>query len=859
MKKVLLFFMASFVVLLGLGTMGNVQAEEIIDLYPYDKEACLNAEESCPNTKVGDSHWDVTYYGHRYHVVSGNARYAVEFDDANSDGLYDFTEYPSASWSSFGGLFVNDTASEVIIDTGNSRGDTSNNSTPRIWVYFDADGNAIMYEDNYINKFDLYNDGDATTPDWRFATAAEVTAYTDAETELTDAITARDAVYADTNSTQQEKDDADAVVTTKQAAFDAIDAVTKIDALIRMKMDDTDTDGYVVEPLASLKWYKEGIDPLVDTDETTWSDIITDDPNNVVIPAGWSVLYFGYLDRDGANNVKTTDYTGMFPEAMLDTTTAPATVTYDDQPAWYTGLAALDDDPATDGINVVVDYNGTFEMPTTVEAVWTDMFDASGQIINNDEQLDFTVEIADETGVLETLTYTWNETNEEYDLSAEQTVIDTSVFGKGYTATFNVTTPEGDVTEEMIDIVIGVMPPRFIGVDDRYVNEDAFVDLLQGVTADDGYGNDVTDTIEVTLPDGFNQYYPQPGEYTIDLEFTHHVHFDGVEPELFVDSVEQTWDGEINPEAAINANSGKFMVYTDSATFHDAGSGWGSVMVLVGADGLVDEIYDRYDWDYTTSSGTVLGDATAFATWQAAVVIPEGGYVVAAHGTPNGQTLRDENLAYDAPISITWPEPDFDYDIVTETSYVLTVDDITAPNALIVNDEMQIVAGEHTDIDDVILSNVVALDNSDAIDDLAIYVSNNGGLLLDTADTYTVEVTVEDLAGNTDVVTFSIIVVEPTLTEAEVQAMLDNQTITADEVQALLDAQILTEADVQALIDADLLTDEDVQTLIDASIDEYKEEVLAETGCGSSLATGSIVVVLFAALGGAGLFFIRKK
>lgn len=846
MKKGLILATLSLLLVVGFSSMLTVKADDTIELYPYDKEECLLALDTCKNTKVGDSHWDLLYNGYNYNVTRGNAIYAVDFEDTNSDGVYDATEVPGTNWSSFGGIIINDSMSEIVMDTATNRGDFVG-GLQRVWLYFDENGDAVMYEDHVINQYFVFNQGTVEAPVWRFATEAEQTALADAETAVDDATVAHTNLLADVNATQQQIDDAAAAIVTAQAALDAI-AETTQESFIRIKMDDTTDLGYIIELLPYLGWNKTGVDTETAPVED-WSDILDGDPANVVLPAGWTAFYIGYLDRNGSN-AKTLDMIGAFVEAMTSGTADAMAYSYEAQPAWFNGLNDLDDDPATAGINIVVDYNGTFNMPTEISAEWLNMFDETGTIINSVEKLDITVDIADETGVLETLTYTWNATSEEYDLSAEQTVIDSSVFGSGYTATFTTTTPEGEDTVKELDIVIGVMPPRFEGIMDRYVKEDVYVNLLEGITADDGYGNDVTNTIEVTVPEGFNMYNPKPGMYEIGLEFTHHVHFDGVTANLNIDGEDYPWDGELNLTDAINAYGGQLMVWTDTDTFRGVGSGWGSVMFVVGADGLVDEIYDRYTWEHTTETGTVVTDGDVFAAWQAALVIEDGGYVIAAHGSTYGTNFRDENMSYDAVVVVTMPEDDFDYDIVTTDSYMLTVDDTTAPFALAVNEEYMIMAGEYTNVDDAILANVVAFDEYNDAADLAVYVSDNGSLNLTTAGTYTVEVTVEDEAGNVATVEFDVTVVaDPgyltdAITEAEVQALIDAATENA-----------LTDTEIQALIDAAVagqLTDADVQALIDASTP-------ADTGCGSSLALGTSLVGIFAAMSGAGLFIIRRK
>lgn len=813
MKKLLVLFLFSLVTILGFNLQNVSAAEGDVELYPYDQLACLEASTDCTRTKVGDSNWDVSYNGYNYNVVKGNARYAADFDDANSNGMIDSTEMASNSWSSFGGIIVNDTNEEVIIETANRTDLTG--AVHRIYVYFDETGKLAMFEDHWVTKHYVFNDGDALNPDWRLATDAEIAIY---EAEV----------------------DAGTIVDGDPSSDGSIDI-----QLIRIALDDVDTDGYVLEELAGLNWYAAAAaDPgTTPTDWTTddWSVILDYNPNYVVLPAGWTVLGLGTLDRDGSN-AKTLEFIASLPAALADGSETMEIV-YDDQPGWFNGLAAEDDDVATPGINIVVDYQSEFELPATIEAEWLDMFDASGNIINSVEKLDFQVVISQDGSDLETINYTWD--GAQYNASAAQTVIDEDVFGTGYLATYSVTTPEGDLYEVEVDIVVGVFPPRFEGVMDRYEDEGLFIDVLEGISADDGYGNDLTSTIEVMMPADFNMYNPQPGSYTFDLEFTHNIFYAGVAAELIVDGDVVVWDGQVNRTDGINTAGGAVCVYTDASVFAAASSGWGTVMVLVGADGKVDEIYDRYTWEHTTSSGIVVEDAVLFAAWQASVVIEEGGFIVAAHGSTNGTQFRDENLAYDADTSITFPTEDFSYDIITTEQFTITVDDTTNPMLLVVNEEFMVEVNEYATPDEAILANVVAFDFFDSVDDLAVYVSSNGGLDLAVAGSYTVEVTVEDLAGNMAVVSFDVTVVEPALTPADLQALAD----------AILALETAIDADVEAVADAlaalETLSPAEIQALLDALPED-------EVGATNATAIVSAAVAALVGLGGAVFLAIKK-
>jgi len=820
MKKVLSIFMFGFMLFLGLSFTTQVKAadEEIIDLYPYDQEACLLMDSSCTGTKVGDSHWTFTYIGNRYHVIKDLVRYGSEMIDDNSDGWIDDSELAGIPYNAFASVFMNNTDSEIDILTTNARTDITD-VVHRMYAHFDENGVLQMFED-HISFYYIHNDGDALTPDWRLATQAETDAY-------------KAEVTAGT-------------ITDGNPSTDGLTRNTRI----RIALSDTDSDGYVVEPLGYLKWTNADVDTLTAPVED-WSTIIAGDPNNLYIPAGWTVVSFGTNDR-GTINAKTTAFIKSLPAAMVDSLTAPMFMTYTDQPGWFDGVLALDDDAATPGVNVVVDYETTFNMPATISASWVNMFDDLGNVIHSTDKLDYSVGIYQDETLLETIDYTWNTGTSTYDASAEQTVIDTSEFGTIYNLVYTTETPSNDITTQNVDVVIGVMPPKFTGVVDRYSDEGVYIDLLEGITADDGYDNDLTDTIQVTAPDGFNYYSPKPGAYEIGLAFTHHVHFDGVDPFIVLNGTEFLFDGSTN---IISPDwDSVIAVYTEVAPLQATTMSWGSSGVLIEVDGTghVIRTIDRHNWDLVDINGlnTPANASGMFDAWLAGLTLEENGFIIIVGYNMGATYTAAKALVYGDPVSYDLTQKDdFDYDIVTETSYTLTIDDTTAPFALVVDDNYKIPQGGFDSVNEAILANVVAFDTFDQASDLAVYVSDNGGLLLDTPGVYTVEVTVEDLAGNSAVASFDVevLAVTPplteddvqgmidasTLTEADIQAMFDDQTLTAEEIQALLDAQVLTQEDIQDLIDAsingqDLLTQAEVQAMIDASL------AAQPTGCGSS-------------------------
>jgi len=831
MKKIVVFLLLGFASFALIAGNSSYAADELVDLYPYDNVACLEATNECLNTKVGSSHWTMEYAGHRYHFVKGAARYAKDFEDDDSDGYISSAEMGVLSWNAFASLIINDTAQTVILETANARTDLTS-VVHRKYTYFDELGQLQMFED-HISTFYITDDNPTGDADWRLATEAEITAYDAAEDP-------------------------------------AVDTPNTLLTHIRMALDETDTDGYVIEPLGYLKWTNADVDTATAPVED-WSTIINGDgvlfdgnPDSVVIPAGWTVVSYGTTDRDNTNKA-TTKYITDMPGFMIDETVENAEFIYTPQPAAFDGITDLDDDAVTPGVNIVVDYNGDFDLDPTISASWLNMFDTEGKIISATEKLDYSVTISRDGTDLETIDFTYDEVENEYTASAPVTVIDSSEFGAGYTATWTATTPEADVTNVTADIVIGVMPPKYVGVEDRFINQSVYADLLEGITADDGYGNDKTSDIEVSYPEALNPYNPFPGEYQIDLTFTHNVFFAGIPTVVTVDGVDYPLDKDldVNVDVAVNLHTST-MVFTDEELFRGIGSGYGSQLVKV-SGGIVVEAYDRYNWNYTTSTGTIVGDANTFAAWQAAMTLAEGEFIVTAHGSA-GTHIRD--LDYGDPVTFEPGTDDFSYDIVTETSYTLTVDDMTAPILMVVNDNYSIYAGQYTSANAAILANVVAYDFTDAQDDLVKYVSINGGLDVNTPGTYTVEVTVEDVAGHTDVQSFDVVVKAAMLTEADVEALIEDNTLSAADVQALIDADAITDAQIITLIEANVLSEEDVQALIDAEvITEAQIQALIdaslpepETGCGSAITGTSAIFVTFSlVLGVAGIFFFRRR
>jgi hypothetical protein len=821
MKKIVVLVLLGFASFLLLAGNKTYAADDVVEVYPYGQIACLEGTSECTGTKVGSDHWNFTYAGYRYHAVRGSVRYVSEFTDDNLDGKFDLLEVSGISWGSFGSPVINNTDETAVLYAGDGavlRSQVYSGSRHDVYMHFDEAGVLQMYEAT-VETFHITNVGTVEAPEWRLATQAEMDAFdaaTDPATETPNTI----------------KDN------------------------IRIKLDDTDEKGYVLERLQYTKLIADDVDPLTDP-VSSWSSIIEGNPVDVTIPAGWTVLSLAYLDRTKTDSAA---FINAAPYYMVSDEAAPMIPMYMEQPATFTGITALDDDLVSDGVNIVVDYNGEFDLDPMVMASWVDMFDDQDIIINATEYLDYSVVISQDGTDLETIDFTYDEVAESYTASAAVTVVDSSMFGAGYKATWMVTTPEGVEQSVEADIVIGVMPPTFSGVEDRFVNQNVMVDLLEGITADDGYGNDKTADIEVSYPEALNPYAPFPGEYTIDLEFTHNVFYAGFEDRSYT-----LGTTEFVSDLVINEVVSDFRpivaVYTDVTNLKTSTFAWNTkaVVMEVAGDGTLIQSINRGVWASTlinsTNPAATPGDGSGiFNTWISGMTLEEGGFVLVVGEQAEGYAAA-ATVDFGDPVAFKDETvPDFDYDIITQVSYLLTIDDMTAPIAMVVNENYSIYAGQYSSINNAILANVIAYDFTDAQEDLVLFVSDNGGLNVSTPGTYTVEVTVEDEAGHTDVVTFDVMVMAALVTQADIDDAIEDAI--ANEIQDLIDANVLTEADVEALIEAGTLSETAIQALIDAALPEE----VPDTGCGSAInGTSAIFITFSLVLGASAIFFFRRR
>ena len=68
MKKVLALFLLGLFVAFATSFTTQAAEGDLVDLYPYNQIACLEATSACTQTKLGDSFWDMEYEIGRAHV-----------------------------------------------------------------------------------------------------------------------------------------------------------------------------------------------------------------------------------------------------------------------------------------------------------------------------------------------------------------------------------------------------------------------------------------------------------------------------------------------------------------------------------------------------------------------------------------------------------------------------------------------------------------------------------------------------------------------------------------------------------------------------------------------------------------------
>jgi len=637
-------------------------------------------------------------------------------------------------------------------------------------------------------------------------------------------------------------------------------------------LDAADPDGHVAEPLTSLAWTNPDVvgEGVTDANKTLLLDY---DPRNVMVPAGHSVLSFGTKDRDvDGERAGTVAFIKGMPALIGANTAERANISYKPLAPAFAGLTTLDKDPNNAGVQIVIDHKAAWDLPLTPSVSWVRMFGEEGEIINQTEKLDYTVEILQASQVdeeivydsLQTIEFTYDADTDTYSKDAEVNVIDTTEFGAAYIAKFTATAPDGQVTEVMVDIVVDIVPPRFVGVVGRFGNEYVPVDLLGSVTAVSGAGVDMTDDIRISYPASFNPYAPKPGVYNITLELTQHIHIAGtpdIPLQMFLGETEVT-TYTVNPPAA-PATTGLHLFENLTAYPYSVAFG-NAVFMEIDAEGKLVAGFDRSNWkfwnadnpDYATAPTTVVNDATkakAFLDQAMAAghyVIYAGFYHVV--GASNAADIaRTLQIGDQVIIPKVAGVPDEDHYIDISTSYKLTILDTTAPQALVANPNYTLTLGSFTNVNQAILANVIAFDNYDTTAQLAKFVEANGGMNLTTAGTYNVTVVVEDRAGNSSQVSFQVKVVAAS-TVAEDVAALQAQIAS---LQALLAEQTGELGDDVEAIQALIATLQAKVTALEADVDA----IPTDTGCAALFNVSNITMSLLGLVTLAGVAFAMFK
>lgn len=815
MKKLLLSLTLGLFLMLNVGVFvgaepGEPEEPAIIEVYPYDEIDCSLELDTCKNLKVGSDNWTLQYNGYNYHFVRGSVRYGSKLADGNDDGFISGAELGAPSYNAFGMLIINDTDQLLKLRDGDREPLTA--VQHRMYAYYDADGVLQMYE-NHISAFHMVNDNhgvDGAEDAWRLA-----------------------------NELEKENYDA--------AAADAKPA-NMLQTRLRMIRDSENPNGYKLEPLGNLKWTSSFYNP--DDPESKKSQFLDYDPNEVHIPARWTVQTFGTHDRGAYKPAFDMMYS--LPATFLEETPQKAVVKYNEIAPKLNGFAGLDDNPYVPGVQIVANFGETFAPDfSKLTATWVKMFDDEGNIINQkDTKIDFKLEISQEGLTPDVLTFTLGE-DDKYTQSGAITIVDTEKFEEIYTIKMSAVTPK-DVAHEVEGIiVVGVLPNRFEGVAGKFGEDGKYIDLLEGIKAFNGNGLDITDNIKVTYPANFNPYNPQPGTYEIILDVAYeHVwepilHTVGTREGLKVTiegkdagdapkTYEQVIDYPSKYNVPFSKEASALLTYIDydhkELVAETRGMAWGTVAAVVNEEGKIIRTWNgftAYTETWFNAEGVVEtkthADGGAMNTAVAAYELQEGEYMLLAHGGAEGTFAR---FSHGGTVTIEG-RAEMRYTAEAQVKYSVKIDDKTAPVIRVVNSNYKVDKDMFETVEDAILANVVGWDNFSDVD---FIVDDSGGLDLNVPGTYTVMVTAEDKAANDASVSFTVEVVAAKLSEAEVTDLLNAQK---EALEAVIQEQ-------QELIQAQKDALEALQGKVDTTLPndnkEYTDGKVAEANAAAAAA-----------------------
>lgn len=730
MKKLvisLLIAVGAFVLVLG-NYDSKANDSGIIDLYPYDNENNMTADlPIVTGVRTGKGNWSLEYDGYRYHTVSNGVFYAKNFEDKSVDGLIQADELNhQIGWSSLGAVIINDTDKDFTIDSKNANRNDMLATGVNIWVWvtFDENGRAIMYENSYDSFWIIDNNGT-----WELASQDNIAAWT-----------------------------ADSSLVPANAQRRPIRIVAK-------------DNGYELEPLNGNQSFFQvggGVDGKAE------SSIIDGNPAHLKVAKGHTVYGVGTLERNGTNK-KHNDFVAKIPHSIVANTATMKKEYTQAAPSFGDTITKLDTDTAQDGINVVVEVNSEFKINDLVKDVKTtyeNMFDDAGKIIAEITPNNYEIEVLKDDNVIETLKVTYDATTEKY-TAEESTKVLTSVFGGRYELLFRSKSPINTslVVEEKVELVVGVFSPKFVGVPKNAISvlEGQPINIFNPtnnveIKADNGYGLDLLHTAQVNY-NGLNVYNPTPGTYTIDLRLDYHYFKEGIKPTV-------TFGGVTHNLSSVDVNQADANVvdvhmytpkgYADIVAKWDAMS-WTSELLII-EDGKIISSFSRANnhvMDKDNQSPTKDAKNLKTVDWFKSVVLEENQMAVVIKGTsgiPVNPAAKAAKYG-DAFTYSTVEVADVEHDFVIERSFKVNVVDTTKPQVILKEQNLVVNGGSDAKVNDIILNNVIATDNYDQ--NPGAFVVSNGGLDLSKPGVYDVKVQATDAEGNvSEEVSFKVTVTE---------------------------------------------------------------------------------------------------
>lgn len=771
MKKVVMTFLIALSAVTMLAFNGlKVKADEaIIDLYPNDDKTQLEG-------KFGNSNWVLEFGGYRYHTVSFMARFASHFTGIEDAEKVEFSgaDVPKIDGNAMGGFFHNNSDKEIFLADAERAPLTG--TMNRIWAHFNEEGKLVMFEDHiqvyYITKVEGQEY-------YRLATEAEIKTFDEAE---------EGAKPANIKQTH-----------------------------IRMVLDE-DGSGYKIEPLGYLKWTHEDYVPeeIVAEDGTVTpanpveSILLDYDPNKVRMGKGWTSLHFSTWDRGQA---KFMDFVKTLPGHLI-ANTEKVEVKYNDPAPIFYGLNELDVNDQEQGVNIVYDFATDAFVSSAINNVTAQHITKQEFFDKKHTNVDFKIEVlSEENEVLETVNVPYVVADSKY--VPEKDVfetIDTEDFGARYklryTSASPVTAENTKVEEAIIDV--GVLPININNVGPRFINEGTYIDLLEGITADDNYGNDITSSLTWSANDpDFNRYSAQTGKFDITLHANYWYAAGGaldITQPITLGNGDKSFTfplERINPTDNIAIGTAtplrQGVIITDAKIFadqidnnlnkSDMNKLWGNVYyVLLDASGTVESYYN-----YTTAkymvNGVVtditgkVGDKATRNEFLAKLQFGERYTFIAATATAATDGINnilatvDENTKFDGiPVY---------FNVVGERTFTLTVTDTTPPAVKVLQKEFTIYT------DNTFENALEAITSNIQVTEQQEYTVNVAGvnrISITEAGEHDISVLVTD--GQNDVtVEFKLIVKEAKASQQELTDSLNDALDKIAELETQLDAK----------------------------------------------------------------------